>query len=186
MDPETAMSMPRLHQTGYTPGDWRSWEGRWELIDGAAYDMTPSPSTEHQRVNLRLLRSVAGALDRWKRKPGGRSCECFPPPFDVHLESGVFQPDLVVVCDPAKVTPRGLEGTPDLVVEILSPATASKDLTIKRWAYERARIPEYLIVDPGERYGILLRLAGDRYEEFRIAWGTVARLMGGQLPVTLG
>ena len=106
---------------------------------------------------------------------------------DVFLESGVFIPDLLVVCDPAKVTKRGIEGAPDLVVEILSPSTASKDLTRKRWAYEAAGIPEYLIVDPDEHIGVLLRLDAGRYQESaRVEWGTVVAVLGGSLKLILG
>ena len=47
------MGLPQLKQPGYTPEDWMTWEGRWELLEGIAYDMTPAPSTtsesEHGR-----------------------------------------------------------------------------------------------------------------------------------------
>jgi Uma2 family endonuclease len=99
----------------------------------------------------------------------------------------VFIPDLLVVCDPAKISKRGIEGAPDLVVEILSPSTAGKDVTRKWWAYEAAGIPEYLIVDPDERVGRLLRLEGGRYEEAaRVEFGGVVALLGSKLSVTLG
>lgn len=99
----------------------------------------------------------------------------------------MFIPDLLVVCDPAKISKRGIEGAPDLVVEILSPSTAGKDVTRKWWAYEAAGIPEYLIVDPDERVGRLLRLEGGRYEEAaRVEFGGVVALLGSKLSVTLG
>jgi Uma2 family endonuclease len=73
------------------------------------------------------------------------------------------------------------------VVEILSPSTAGKDVTRKRWAYEAAGVPEYLIVDPDERVGLLLRLEDGRYEEAaRVEWGAVVGLLDGKLPVSLG
>jgi Uma2 family endonuclease len=99
----------------------------------------------------------------------------------------VVQPDVLVVCDPAKLSARGVEGAPDLVVEIVSPRTASKDMVRKRWTYEAAGVPEYLIVDPEERVGLLLRLAAGRYEEAaRIEWGSMMALLGGSLAVQLG
>ena len=99
----------------------------------------------------------------------------------------MLQPDLVLVCDPAKKSLRGIEGAPDLVVEILSPSTASKDTVRKRWVYEASGVPEYLIVDPDERLGLLLRLQGGRYEEAaRVEWGTVVALLNGALAVSLG
>jgi Uma2 family endonuclease len=60
----------------------------------------------------------------------------------------VLQPDLVVICDKGKLDEAVCRGAPDLVVEILSPTTASKDLKIKFARYERAGVREYWIVDP--------------------------------------
>ena len=72
-------------------------------------------------------------------------------------------------------------------MEILSPRTASKDTVRKRWAYEAAGVPEYLIVDPDERVGVLLRLESGRYQEAaRVEWGAVVALLGGTINVTLG
>jgi Uma2 family endonuclease len=132
------MSLPQPKQPGYTLEDWQSWEGRWEFIHGVAYDMTPSPGTEHQRISSRLHLSLGHALEESKGKGGRGNRELFHAPIDVFLDSGVFIPDLLVVCDPAKITPRGIEGAPDLVVEILSPSAAGKDVTRKWWAYEAA------------------------------------------------
>ena len=183
------MSVPQRKQTGYTIADWEQWEGRWELIHGIAYDMTPSPSFEHQRVSGNLFAAIWNALQEGKRKSGGGACEVIAAPMDLYLpgEQSCYQPDLLVVCDPAKVTQRGIEGAPDLVVEILSPSTSGKDVTRKRWSYEAAGIPEYLIVDPDEQVGLLLRLEDGKYQEAaRIEWGAVVALLGGKLSVTLG
>lgn len=181
------MGLPQPKHSGYTLADWKGWEGRWELIHGVAYDMTPAPSFEHQRISSRLHIAIGIALVDAKKKAGGGECEVLAAPLDVFLESGVFQPDLVVVCDSAKKSERGIEGAPDLVVEILSPRTASKDTVRKRWAYEAACVPEYLIVDPDERVGVLLRLEAGRYQEAaRVEWGAVVALLGGTINVTLG
>ncbi len=78
-------------------------------------------------------------------------------------------------------------GIPDLVVEILSPATASRDNVKKRWAYAEAGIPEYLIVDPSEQVAMLLRLEGGHYlDSAPVEWGAVVGLLGGKLSITLG
>lgn len=184
------MSLPQTKHTGYTLEDWKTWEGSWELINGVAYPtygMTPAPNLEDQRVSVRLVNAIFNALEAAKLKNGGGECEVFSAPVDVYLGDGVFQPDAMIVCDPAKKSERGIEGAPDLVVEILSPSTASKDMTRKRWSYEAAGVPEYLIVDPEERVAVLLHLEGGRYEEAaRVEWGTVVTLLGGRLPITLG
>ena len=182
-----ARNLPQLKHTGYTIEDWKLWEGRWELIDGVAYDMTPAPALEHQRIATRLLLAMGNALAEANRKAGKDDCEVFAAPLDVYLDQDVLEPDLVVVCDPAKKSRRGIEGAPDLVVEILSPSTSAKDLTRKRWVYQAAGVPEYLIVDPDARNGLLLRLEGKVYQE--VAWiefGTQVGLLGGGLTITLG
>ncbi len=180
------MNLPQLKHPGYTIEDWKTWEGRWELIHGEAYCMT-APSPNHQRVSFRIQKAIDAALEQGKRKGGG-SCEVFNAPIDLYLpgEQSVYQPDLIVVCDPTKITTRGIEGIPDLVVEITSPSTSGRDWAKKRWVYEAAGVPEYLIVDPEGQLGLLLRLEGGRYEEAaRIEWGEVVALLGGKLSITL-
>ena len=110
------MSLPELRHPGYTVEDWKMWDGRWELINGVAYDMTPAPSTNHQEASSNLHAAIWNALAEAKQKPG------------------VFIPDLLGVCDPAKFTPHGIEGLSDLVVKILSPSGTSRDRSHKRWA----------------------------------------------------
>jgi Uma2 family endonuclease len=183
------VSLPQLKTPGYTIEEWKAWEGRWELISGVAYDMKPAPSVEHQRVSRRLLVSIESALQESRRRGRGEECEVLHAPVDLFLpnQESVLQPDLLVVCDPSKVAAHGIVGAPDLVVEILSPSTASKDTVRKRWIYEAAGVLEYLIVDPDEQFGLLLRLQGVRYEEAaRVEWGSVVAILGGNLSVTLG
>ena len=177
------MNLPKLKHTGYTLEDWKDWEGRWELIDGVAYDLTPSPNLEHQTIAGHLYFALRKALEA---KPGSRPCDAYFAPLDVYLGQDVLEPDLIILCDPEKKAKRGIEGAPDLVVEILSPSTSAKDLTRKRWVYETAGVPEYLIVDPEGQIGILLRLEGRSYQEAaRIPWGAPVTLLGGELTIPL-
>lgn len=138
----------------FTYEDYRNWPGeeRWELIGGEAYGRTPAPTTAHQRLVLNWASALRVALR-------GHPCSAWVAPTDVLLsEEDVVQPDVFVVCDPAKVTPAGVVGAPDLVVEILSPSTALKDRRTKRDLYERFGVREYLLVDPDahtvERHGL--------------------------------
>lgn len=139
----------------YTYADYLRWpdDERWELIHGVAYNMTPAPSRLHQEVSRELLRQFANHLL-------GKRCQVYDAPFDVRLPvsgesdltaSNVVQPDLVVICDPAKLDEHGCKSAPDLVVEILSPATAAKDLKDKFVLYERVGVEEYWIVHPVEK-----------------------------------
>ena len=183
------MSLPQLKHPGYTLADWQEWEGRWELLQGEAYDMTPAPSLEHQRISMDLSGKLLGAIREGRKLRGGGDCEFFAAPCDVFLfENTVVQPDLLIVCDPARKTPRGIEGAPDLVVEILSPATGCKDTVRKRWLYESAGVKEYLIVDPMERVGELLRLDDQgRYQSAaRLEWGATVAVLGETITFAIG
>jgi Uma2 family endonuclease len=181
------MNLPQKKPPPFTHEDWASWEGRWELIEGVAYDMTPAPGLEHQRVAAELSLGIGNRLKARKGRGQDRDCEVLFAPLDLFLGEDILQPDLVVVCDPRKKNRRGIEGAPDLVVEILSPGSASRDAVRKRAIYQAAGVPEYLMVDPEERVGWLLRLEGGWYREVaRVPWGGRLPLLGGRLAVTLG
>ncbi len=134
--------------------DYLEWDDRWELINGVVYDMTPAPSRMHQKISGDLFSLIHNQLD-------GKPCEVYAAPFDVRLPdktgatdnetNTVVQPDIVVICDPEKLDDRGCLGAPDLVVEILSPATAAKDLQVKRDLYEKHGVKEYWIVHPADK-----------------------------------
>lgn len=146
------MAAPLHQQRSYTYRDYRGWDGRWELVHGEPYDLSPAPSRQHQR----LLVDLAVQIGSWLE---GKSCELFTAPFDVILaelgqdfESAetVLQPDLVVVCDESKLDDYGCLGAPDWVIEILSPSTAARDHLVKRDLYERHGVAEYWLVHPTE------------------------------------
>ncbi|HNX37579.1 MAG TPA: Uma2 family endonuclease [Candidatus Cloacimonadota bacterium] len=181
------MENPRSLSTPHTIADWQTWEGRWELIHGEAYDMTPAPSVEHQRLSSQLCAELYTLLKAGKRHGG--SCEVFAAPIDLFLpgEESVYQPDLVVVCDPAKIAPHGIVGVPDLIVELLSPSTAAKDLTVKRDAYEAAGVPEYLVADPTSKTASLFVLQDGRYAKgIRVEWGGEAKVLKEQVHLVVG
>ena len=102
-------------------------------------------------------------------------------PFDVRLPEGdeaddeiitVVQPDISVICDPAKLDNRGCRGAPDFIIEILSPATAGKDQIQKVALYEKHGVKEYWLVHPGDRL-ITVRLLDSKAD-------TASRNSGGQ------
>jgi Uma2 family endonuclease len=157
MSPSTATK----RNARYTWADYQSWpeDERWELIDGVAYGMAAAPSTSHQKVVGRLYSRLERALS-------GGPCEPFIAPTAVKLsDSDVVEPDILVVCDPAKITPSHIEGAPDLIAEVLSPGTSAKDLRQKKALYERAGVYEYLVVDPLEHYAIRFLLGAGGYDK---------------------
>ncbi|MEW5789787.1 MAG: Uma2 family endonuclease [Pseudomonadota bacterium] len=145
----------------FTWQDYQAWpdEERWELIDGVAYAMSPAPSTRHQRVSGNLF-------VKFTQMTVGKPCKPFIAPTDVKLsDQDVVQPDILVVCDPTRITPTHIEGAPELVVEVLSPHTSTRDLREKKALYERAGVAEYLVVDPLENYAIRFLLTDDGYDK---------------------
>jgi Uma2 family endonuclease len=128
-----------------------------ELLDGELF-MTPAPGPLHQRVSKRLQRQLESYFER--RNLG----EVFSAPLDVILgRHDVPQPDLVVVTDSHLITDRAVEGSPVLVVEILSPSTASRDRTLKASRYAAAGVVHYWIVDPRRHRIECLRLTNNQY-----------------------
>ena len=152
------MGLPaRKFEKHYTYRDHRQWpdDERWELIGGVAYVMS-GPSSPHQGISMEMGRQIANHLR-------GKRCRPFMAPLDVFLPpihqmdeddvDTVVQPDLLVVCDSAKIRERGIWGAPDLVVEILSPSTSRKDQNEKYNLYERSGVKEYWVVEPAGRFG---------------------------------
>ncbi len=143
-----------------TAEEFLSWpeDGKqYELIDGDAY-MTPSPFEIHQRLVLNLAVEFLNSLDT---NPTGR---VYVAPFDVELNaSNVFQPDIIVVLNEHgdRITESHVVGAPDMVVEILSPSTASRDKNIKFVAYAKSGVREVWIVEPNAQQFELYRLRED-------------------------
>jgi Uma2 family endonuclease len=140
----------------YTYADLQTWDDgkRYELIDGTAYEMA-SPNRLHQEIH----RETFGQLYNFLK---GKPCKMYPAPFEVRLfpqkddgDDTYVEPDIIVVCDHSKLDDRGCKGAPDLIIEILSPSTASMDAVYKLNKYQKAKVREYWIIDPDNK--ILLR-----------------------------
>ena len=142
------MALAHKEDKRYSYFDYENWpdEERWELIDGAAYDMSPAPGIKHQNAVLIFSRILGNKLF-------GKTCRPFIAPTDVVLsEYDVVQPDVFVVCDKNKITEKNIQGAPDLVVEVLFPSTVLKDKREKKALYEKYGVKEYILVDPMELY----------------------------------
>ena len=181
------MTRPALkpRQEGFTYGDYRRWpdDERWELIDGEAYAMA-APGLAHQTAVGEMFRQIANHLI-------GKPCRPFVAPFDVRLPRGneiddeattVVQPDILVICDPAKLDERGCRGAPDWVIEVLSPSTAAKDQIQKLAAYERAGVAEVWLVHPTDRIVTVYTLNADRYYGKPAIHPTTGTLAPGLFP----
>ncbi len=113
------MSIAEKYRPHYTYNDYCQWEGNWELIEGMPYAMSLAPVPEHQRTSLVLSIRFESAFNKCKH------CTISPPLDWKISEDTIVQPDILIVCD--KIEKKYLDFPPVLVVEILSPPTASKD-----------------------------------------------------------
>ena len=150
----------RKRERKVTYQDYLTWPDaeRWEIINGEAWAMTPAPTIAHQRI----LRNAARALTIFFKE---HPCELFFAPTDVVLDSiNIVQPDLLVVCDPAKVTDANIQGTPDLVAEIASPSTKLMDKRDKKALYEKFGVREYVIIYPDDALVERFRMEGGKFE----------------------
>ena len=141
--------MPLLKNDHYTSEDYWNLpeEERAELINGKFYDMAP-PSRIHQT----LVSKLTALFNQYITDHHG-SCEVYPAPFAVNLDADDkdwVEPDISVICDPNKLTDRGCSGAPDLIFEIVSPASRKMDYSLKNMIYSQAGVREYWIVDPAK------------------------------------
>lgn len=128
---------------------------RWELLYGEL-TMAPSPTTAHQTVLFNLARVLADFAEL------ASLGQVFVAPFDVVLsDTNVVQPDIVFISRDRiqMLTEANIRGAPDLVVEVLSPATASRDWRVKLDLYAEHGVQEYWVVDPdGQRVWLMSRV----------------------------
>ena len=130
---------------------------RYELLNGELV-MPPAPLTGHQIVSMALASRLYLYVN--EREMG----TVVAAPTDVVLsDTDVVQPDVLFVSSQRSqvLTRENVRGAPDLVVEILSPATAERDRTLKLDLYAQHGVKEYWIVDPDARtITVLLRGEG--------------------------
>lgn len=149
---------------------------RYEAIDGAMY-VTPAPSRRHQRISLNLARALCSVLE----DPGYGWVYVAPTGVELPDTDEGVQPDIVFVSrDQARIlVQEGIRGAPHMVVEILSPATADRDRTVKKKLYHRHGVAQYWIVDPDAGSVEVWDLASDAEASVRHADRVPVRLGGG-------
>lgn len=125
----------------YTYEDYCQWEGRWELIEGIPYAMSPAPTPKHQWVSSNIMGEFRESI----KKSGCKKCRVYNFIDFIIKEDVILQPDVLIVCEP--INKKFLDFAPNLVVEILSPSTAIKDRNTKFSYYQQQQIKYYLIID---------------------------------------
>jgi len=129
-----------------------TYEDYAKLPEGAPYQliggeliMTPAPTPYHQRISRKIEFLLIEYVE--KNELG----EVFDAPIDVYFEeTETYQPDIIFISKERLniIGETKIKGAPDLVIEILSPATAYYDLGRKYEVYEKNGVKEYWIVHP--------------------------------------
>jgi Uma2 family endonuclease len=154
------------YRSDYTYADVLEWseDFRAEIIEGELFMMSP-PVRKHQGISGGLYLQIATFLK-------GKPCKVYAAPFGVrlyprkdHRDKTVLEPDISVICDSSKLDDRGCNGAPDLIIEILSPSTKSKDTVRKFNLYLDAGVREYWIVDPDTETVQVYVLENGRYAD---------------------
>lgn len=138
-------------QVKYSYADYLNWtdERRYEIINGVVYDMN-APSRLHQEYVVEFVT----VLHTYFRN---KSCKVYVAPFDVRLPQkskrnkdiyNVVQPDISIVCDEEKLDEKGCIGAPDMIIEVISPGTSSRDNILKRALYEETGVKEFWLLHP--------------------------------------
>ncbi len=162
----------------YSYADYLKWNDgkRYELLYGKRYELMSAPTSQHGDISF----NIAFLLKLYSREQKTK-CRIFHAPFDVRLTKPntestenkdiytVVQPDICVICDANKIDKRGCLGSPDLIVEVLSPSTMKYDLNEKFNLYEKNGVREYWVVNPEAKTLIIFHLTDEnKYDEGEI------------------
>ena len=154
-------------------------DGKWELDDGVLYIM-PSGTRDHQFLHRQISRHLDDYLDGFEEPPAQFYQE-MTTVLSRELRRAP-EPDIVIVLEgrPGILEGRWVEGTPDIVVEILS-TDRNRDLVRKRRIYAEAGVLEYWPVDPRNDTVTQLELRDGQYVE-RAVLGAADTLTTPLLP----
>ena len=160
-------------QGEYTIEDYYNWpeDERIELIDGVIYHVS-MPSIRHQII----VGEIDYIFKSYVKSKNGK-CKIFGAGIDVRLDCDdktMVVPDITINCKKDKLTEQYLDGAPDLVVEVLSPSTRKKDMTLKLSKYAEAGVREYWIIDPKKETIIVYKFSCENEDDTQIYFYTFA------------
>lgn len=140
----------------YTYDNYKIWEGKWELINGIAYAMSPSPTIMHQDISGNIGRFLKEAVDNCKK------CKVLIAIDWKISEDTVVQPDNLITCQ--KPTSKNyLTKAPEIIFEILSKSTATKDTVTKFNLYEQEGVKYYILVSQDDSVAKIYELKDKKF-----------------------
>ena len=140
----------------YTYEDYKNWEGDWELINGIAFAMAPSPVRKHQFFAYEIAYQIRSQIEECKE------CEVLGEiDYKINFNT-VVKPDVVLTCNEEN---EYLVKPPLIIVEIVSPSTAKKDEIYKFSLYESEGVKYYCLVYPDELVAKIYKLVDGKYKK---------------------
>ena len=143
------------HLPQYTVEDYMLWEGDWELIKGIPFAMAPSPLGSHQAIVVEISRQISNQVIGCKNR-----CYVYVELDWIIDEHTVLRPDVLVICKKIK---EYLKETPEVVIEVVSKSTASKDDHLKFELYRDEKVKYYVLVYPALKKVRIFELKDDKY-----------------------
>ena len=132
--------------------------------------MSPAPSDTHQKIVGKIFSRLLTFVE--SKELG----EVRIAHYDIYLSrKNVYQPDIIFIAkeNVHRIEEKGLNGTPDIVIEVLSPKTAKYDLEDKKEVYERYGVKEYWIVDPFTKHVTFYSLINETFTEVETKDGVI-------------
>jgi len=140
----------------YSYDDYKLWEGKWELIEGVAYSMEPSPISTHQDISGNIHIELKEKLKNCK------NCKAILAVDWIISDDTTVCPDNAIVCSKEKI--EFIQTVPEVIFEVLSPSTKKKDRTIKYNIFQEQGVKYYILVEPKGNFAEVYKLINGYYK----------------------
>ena len=141
----------------YTYDDYKNWEGDWELINGVPLAMSPAPTKRHQALASTIIAFLYNQLDNCPE------CEVLGEIDYKVSDDTILKPDVVLTCN--ETNENYLIKAPEIVVEIISKATAKRDEKYKFEIYEKEKVNYYILIYPNDLRAKVYELKESKYDK---------------------
>lgn len=148
--------MPSAYTEHYTLIDYQQWLGDWELVQGSAFAMTPSPSVSHQITSVNVVAHLKDKLEGC-----AHSYALMETDWEIANDT-VVRPDVLVICyEPDERITKA----PILIFEVISASTAKRDEQLKYELYQKEGVKYYGIIYPEKRIAKVYQLITGHYQK---------------------